>query len=65
MLTCALQRLLQAALRLSELLQDLKILLHGVSIAQAHTQQNTHAYTRCHPPQHTDIHANQFLHRDT
>lgn len=48
-LTCTLQRLLQAPLRLSELLQNLKILLHGVSIAQAHTQQNTHAYTRCNP----------------
>lgn len=64
-LTCVLQRLLQAPLRLSELLQNLKILLHGVSVPQAHTQQDTHSYTHRDPPQDTDIQTDQFLHTET
>lgn len=62
-LTCVLQRLLQAPLRLLELLEDLQVLLHRVSVAQTHTQQNTHSYTHRDPAQDTHIHTDQLLQR--
>lgn len=60
-LTCMLQRLLQAPLSLSELLQHLQTLLHRVPVAHTHHQQNTHSNTHHESPQRTHVHSEQLL----
>lgn len=59
-----LQRLLQASLHLPELLQDLQILLHRVSVPDTHAEENAHSDTHHEPPQHTHVHTDQLLHAE-